>query len=92
MKIMLIITEKEKKNGGWKFFKVFEMHGQLTEIAKVYHLLFRRIVVTLKFPILSATIPASGGMTIATTGVTADMIAVSSTLIPNSLMWIVRYG
>lgn len=43
-------------------------------------------------PILSASIPASGGMTMETTGVTADMMAVSSTLMPNSRMWIVRYG
>jgi hypothetical protein len=36
--------------------------------------------------------PASGGMTIATIGNTADMMAVSSTLIPSSFMWMVRYG
>jgi hypothetical protein len=36
--------------------------------------------------------PATGGMTIATMGITADMMAVSSTLIPNSFMWMVRYG
>lgn len=47
---------------------------------------------TLKFPILSASMPARGGITIATTGVTADMMAVSSTLIPSSRIWIVKYG
>lgn len=47
---------------------------------------------TLKFPILSAIIPASGGINIATTGVTADITAVSSTFMPSSLMWIVKYG
>jgi len=49
-------------------------------------------ILTLKLPIRSATIPATGGMTIATIGSTADMMAVSSTLIPNSFMWMVRYG
>lgn len=47
---------------------------------------------TLKLPILSASIPARGGMTMETTGVTADMMAVSSTLMPSSRMWMVRYG
>lgn len=41
---------------------------------------------TLKFPILSAIIPATGGIKMATTGVTADMMAVSSTFIPSSRM------
>jgi hypothetical protein len=36
--------------------------------------------------------PATGGIMIATIGVTADMMAVSSTLIPISFMWMVRYG
>lgn len=47
---------------------------------------------TLKLPILSASMPARGGMTIDMTGVTADMMAVSSTLMPSSRMCIVRYG
>lgn len=50
------------------------------------------VFLTLKFPILSAIIPASGGIKIATTGVTADIIAVSSTLIPSSRIWMVKYG
>lgn len=49
-------------------------------------------ILTLKLPIRSATMPATGGMTIATIGNTADMMAVSSTLIPISFMWMVRYG
>lgn len=46
----------------------------------------------MKFPIRSANIPASGGITIATRGVMELIIAVSSTFIPNSLMCIVKYG
>ena len=47
---------------------------------------------TLKLPIRSAAIPAIGGINIATHGVNADMMAVSSTFIPNSRIWIVKYG
>ena len=42
--------------------------------------------VTLKLPIRSAIRPAIGGIIIATIGVTADIIAVSSTFIPSSLI------
>lgn len=45
---------------------------------------------TLKLPMRSATTPAMGGMMIATMGVTADMMAASSTLMPSSRMWMVR--
>lgn len=50
------------------------------------------VQLTLKLPILSARMPAIGGMMMPTTGVTADMMAVSSTFIPSSLMWMVKYG
>lgn len=49
-------------------------------------------MLTLKFPTRSAAMPASGGMIMAITGVTAFITAVSSTLMPSSLMWMVRYG
>lgn len=48
--------------------------------------------ITLKLPILSAITPAIGGIIMDTIGVTADIIAVSSTFIPNSLICIVKYG
>ncbi len=40
----------------------------------------------------SAIIPATGGIKIATHGVNADIIAVSSTFMPSSRIWIVKYG
>jgi hypothetical protein len=41
---------------------------------------------------LSAIIPAKGGIKTAITGATADIVAASSTLIPSSRMWMVKYG
>lgn len=61
-------------------------------LLKNYYLLKLKSLITLKLPILSAQRPANGGIIIAMKGVMEFITAVSSTLIPSSLMWIVRYG
>lgn len=55
-------------------------------ICPILFLNYVTLNITLKLPILSATTPAKGGMMMVTMGVTADMMAASSTLIPSSLM------